>query len=314
MGAVMTHRNLSVDTLKGIGIILMIVAHTYGPNNIIWDLIFSFHMPLFFIVSGLFFKERSVKDTIWKISRQLLIQYIFICISIIILSQIKRPHPITSDLEEVLYGMGPGWFIIAMAQVRLYFTLIYKTFKRFYLIISLTISLLTAILISIFQISMILAFMPALCSLFFYAFGYSIKSYQIKNHVNRYPHISLFAGLLLWLNSSFFGEVELASCTFKLFIIDFMGSIGGTYVFYVVSKKIVNTKLGILLSFTGKYSLAILCIHSIDFCIPLWYRLEPYIPNQYYLTTILIMRLSLVLICCFIISRHHKLRSFFNIK
>ena len=73
MGAVMTHRNLSVDTLKGIGIILMIVAHTYGPNNIIWDLIFSFHMPLFFIVSGLFFKERSVKDTIWKISIQLLI-------------------------------------------------------------------------------------------------------------------------------------------------------------------------------------------------------------------------------------------------
>ena len=182
MGTVITHRNQSVDTLKGIGIILMIVAHTYGPNNIIWSLIFSFHMPLFFIVSGLFFKERSFEDTIRKTTRQLLIQYIFICISIIILSQLRRPHPITSDLKEILYGIGPGWFIIAMAQVRLYFTLIYKTFKRFYFIISLTISLLTVILTSILQISMIFAFMPALCSLFFYAFGFSIKSYQIKDY------------------------------------------------------------------------------------------------------------------------------------
>lgn len=311
---VIIHRNQSIDTLKGIGIILMIVAHTYGPKNIIWDLIFSFHMPLFFIVSGLFFKERSIEDTIRKITRQLLIQYIFICISIIILSQIRTPHPITSDLEESLYGMGPGWFIIAMAQVRLYFTIIYKTFKSFYFIISLTISFLTVILTSIFQISMILAFMPALCSLFFYAFGYSAKSYQIKNYINRYPQISLYVGLLLWLNSSFFGEVELASCTFKLYIIDFLGSIGGTYVFYVLSKKIVNTKLGILLSYTGKYSLAILCIHSIDFCIPLWYHLEAHIPHQFYLTTIMIMRLTLILICCFIISKHHNLCSLFNIK
>ena len=117
----------------------------------------------------------------------------------IILSQIRRPHPITSDLEELLYGMGPGWFIIAMAQVRLYFTIIYKTFKSFYFIISLTISFLTVILTSIFQISMILAFMPALCSLFFYAFGYTIKSYHIKNYINKHPQISLYVGLLLWL-------------------------------------------------------------------------------------------------------------------
>ena len=81
MGAVITHRNQSVDTLKGIGITLMIVGHTYGPNNVIWSLIFSFHMPLFFIVSGSFFKDRSIEDTIRKITRQLLIQYIFICIS-----------------------------------------------------------------------------------------------------------------------------------------------------------------------------------------------------------------------------------------
>lgn len=30
------------DILKGFGIILMIVAHTYGPNYLIWDFISAF--------------------------------------------------------------------------------------------------------------------------------------------------------------------------------------------------------------------------------------------------------------------------------
>ena len=46
------------DILKGIGIILMIVAHTYGPNSMIWDFIYAFHMPLFFIVTGFFYKQK----------------------------------------------------------------------------------------------------------------------------------------------------------------------------------------------------------------------------------------------------------------
>lgn len=310
----MTQRNQSIDILKGIGIILMIVAHTYGPGNITWNLIFSFHMPLFFIASGLFFKDRSVKETIRKISKQLLIQYIFICVSVTILSQAKQSHPIKYDLKEAMYGMGPGWFIIAMAQVKIYFTFIFKTFKSYYIIVSFVISSLAIIMNRIYNISMILAIMPALCSLFFYAFGYYANTHLDKYYIKRHSLMCLFFCLLFWLNTSFFGKVELATCTFKLLIIDFMGCFGGTYVFYSISKKIESTKIGIFLSYAGKYSLAILCLHSIDFCIPIWHHLDRYIPVFLFPTLILIMRLILLLICCYYISNHHKLSTFFNIK
>ncbi len=48
------------DILKGIGIILMIVAHTYGPDSVIWNFIYAFHLPLFFIVTGFFYKQKPL--------------------------------------------------------------------------------------------------------------------------------------------------------------------------------------------------------------------------------------------------------------
>ena len=47
-------RDESIDILKGFGIVFMIIAHTYGPNNYLWDAIYTFHMPLFFITTGYF--------------------------------------------------------------------------------------------------------------------------------------------------------------------------------------------------------------------------------------------------------------------
>lgn len=43
-----------IDVAKGIGIILMVMGHTSMPDAINrW--IYSFHMPLFFLLSGLLF-------------------------------------------------------------------------------------------------------------------------------------------------------------------------------------------------------------------------------------------------------------------
>ena len=56
-------RDKSVDILKGIGIILVVVGHANCPQTL-RDIIYSFHMPLFFICSGFFF---SLTDTDnWK--------------------------------------------------------------------------------------------------------------------------------------------------------------------------------------------------------------------------------------------------------
>ena len=56
------NRDETLDIVKGIGIILMVVGHSGAPAYI-HDIIYTFHMPLFFICSGWFFSERGIDDS-----------------------------------------------------------------------------------------------------------------------------------------------------------------------------------------------------------------------------------------------------------
>ena len=49
-----------IDLAKGIGIILMIIGHMPSIPSAVHNWIFSFHMPLFFFLSGYMFKKKKV--------------------------------------------------------------------------------------------------------------------------------------------------------------------------------------------------------------------------------------------------------------
>lgn len=55
----MTERKNYLDMAKGIGIILVVMAHAMPRLSYIWIVINSFHMPLFFVISGILFKTKS---------------------------------------------------------------------------------------------------------------------------------------------------------------------------------------------------------------------------------------------------------------
>ena len=54
----MAARNEIIDIAKAIGIILMVIGHTRCPEYL-RHLIYLFHMPLFFILSGYFLQKKS---------------------------------------------------------------------------------------------------------------------------------------------------------------------------------------------------------------------------------------------------------------
>ena len=60
-------RNQWVDVAKGIAIILMVLGHTAIPDSLS-RFIYSFHMPLFFIASGMMttWTKYSVKKFVYK--------------------------------------------------------------------------------------------------------------------------------------------------------------------------------------------------------------------------------------------------------
>lgn len=55
-------QNNIVTLTKAIGIILMVFAHAMSPEHVVWRAIYTFHMPLFFIMSGYCFKEKYLDD------------------------------------------------------------------------------------------------------------------------------------------------------------------------------------------------------------------------------------------------------------
>lgn len=123
-------RKKYIDYAKGIGIILMIMGHIgFGQKFDIW--IHSFHMPLFFVISGVLYrKPDDMRQHIRKRIRSLLVPYtcwggVYTLLSLItvgyldaekvmhLLWENTRPLPITSVL----------WFFTALffADIIFYF-------------------------------------------------------------------------------------------------------------------------------------------------------------------------------------------------
>ena len=75
-----------VDVAKGITILLMVAGHTSIPETIS-KYIWSFHMPFFFFVSGVFYSEKKYKKFNSLLKRRiftLLVPYVFFSVVVML--------------------------------------------------------------------------------------------------------------------------------------------------------------------------------------------------------------------------------------
>ena len=103
-------RDASFDVLKGIGICLVLVAHSLG--GYVHTFAYSFHMPLFFLVAGYFFKQRGFKEAFTLDFRRIMVPFFFSGFLMLLLALVFSPFSFESvkspqyALEAVLYGNG----------------------------------------------------------------------------------------------------------------------------------------------------------------------------------------------------------------
>lgn len=145
-----------VDATKGFLMVLVVVGHYSGPTMTEFPFvkyIYWFHMPAFFLLSGLFFKpitEKSqLKPAIHKRFMQLMVPYLFF---LLLLTSIKYGIAIgegsftaaflKQDLIELFAGgrflrgeHGVFWFITVMFATHLLFLWITRFKRRFQLLI-----------------------------------------------------------------------------------------------------------------------------------------------------------------------------------
>ena len=284
--------------MKGIGIFLMVTGHTLGPDSPLSKFIYSFHMPLFFLVSGYFFKCTTIINSVRSSYHRLIKPYIFICfiyVTIKIALQYYHSQKLQIDLDAIIYGMGPGWFLLALFWGRIIINCIINNFPNLYILLAFIVSTIPIVLLQVHPIIMPLAIMEGLSCVLFISIGYFAKQNNTLNKMQNHIKTYIFISLLLWLNTSINGKIEMSACTYKLLIIDYMGAIGGTFLCYHIAKFITRTSLPLKQLFTivSLYSLAIYSFHTIDFCIPLWHHLSSFISQEYQVGAILLGRLIL---------------------
>lgn len=120
-------RNATIDIAKGIGIILVVLGHNWlvaGDKGKLFDLIFSFHLPLFFFIAGLTLRSRdSLRGFVLDKADALLKPYFVVaCVYWIVkcLPQVLKGHwtpAAERSLVGIFYGVGsmvwpgPLWFL-----------------------------------------------------------------------------------------------------------------------------------------------------------------------------------------------------------
>lgn len=118
-----------IDFAKGIGIILVVFGHSgidkYVPFLHTW--IYSFHMPLFFIISGMIFncsKYTNAYQLFTSLCKQLLKPYLyFTLINLILMFVVLRENDINFYKHVIFFGWGGRalWFIPVLFVTKIFY-------------------------------------------------------------------------------------------------------------------------------------------------------------------------------------------------
>lgn len=279
----MNARYIEFDIMKGIGIILMIIGHL---TPYMTNVIFSFHMPLFFIVSGYFYKPTILNDSLKKDFKRLVIPYIATALIVIayylLLSIVRKTDLVSEWIIAAMYGgssshdsiiladmpmIGAIWFLLALFWCKNIYNIIASkvTDPKKTFVLCLIISF-TTIIIYKEIISLPFSINQGLSALIFYNIGHQIRQRGRFENINKTLVAVL---LLLWIFAFNFSELYMVDCTYNILPLDILGAVGGTILIYYISRFVKNIKyISKILAYVGINSLAFLCIHLIDLNAP----------------------------------------------
>ena len=270
-----TKRLDSIDIAKGITILLMVLGHCHLQPDFkylyLW--IFSFHMPLFFFLSGYFFRQKSNKELIKTDLNKLVKPYIqtaiFICGFLLCF---ESPNAASIKLIGFLMGVdgnkgamfqiadgwgGPIWFLLALFWCRLFYNLLHGICAKHEFVLSLILSVI-AWQIGYRIINLPVCILVGITALMFYSAGHNIR----KIGLDRFKLWHYLLGIIIWLFSVFIGTyLNMAQYIFMKFPLSIIVAVIGTITMLKFSTYIKGYA-AIVLTFLGKHSLDILIAHT----------------------------------------------------
>ena len=283
-----------IDCAKGIGMFLVILGHTVSQENATENLIrgsiFSFHMPLFFILSCTTFRfsegnGQFVQKT-KRAFRHLIIPALIIYLLRIIIYIVNNAGTIgwkgflTEKINVLIYSSGSDvnisgvvipafgmmWFFVVLFIGRSLFDYLHLNLKNTGFIVSICICTLLGIGIGMLQ-WIPLSFDIALAVMPFFLFGSYLKRIDISKRSILFCFVS-FAVWCLSFAVIYFGfhdYLELTGRRYPVFPLCYIAAIAGTMFVAYLSKMISGFVLAKPITYIGRYSLYFFCVHAMDY-------------------------------------------------
>lgn len=240
-----------IDWAKVIGIYLMVLGHGGLVNADIRQFIFAFHMPLFFILSGFLYKQRTFFETLKRNFHSLLVPYFIMNVSLFLLDSIIKIFIGTMSFQEILSNWGaivlglgyntehfipvstPLWFLYALFIIQTIISLGKTKIVR-YSIMFLAIG--AFIFLNKRNIDTLVPIDSAMLALPFFIFGFEFKKIIRKQYSIYLLPILL---LLLILINYYNGRVDINICKYgNSLLLAYLGGICGTFLVVGMSRYI----------------------------------------------------------------------------
>lgn len=187
----MSERNKLADAVKGIGIILVVLGHSQIQMG--HYLIYMFHMPLFFFVSGTLHKNRGVKDTAVVKGSKMWKPYVvfFLLCSVVDVALYGSDKLVGINPFSPRNTAGPLWFMLSLFEANVCFALILRFVRKRFLPVCLVITLLGYILHRM-DIHLCCFVDSTMSVMFFYGMGYWLRKQGEKGPLGNLLNVPLY--------------------------------------------------------------------------------------------------------------------------
>lgn len=280
-----------VTLTKALGILCVVIGHS-GCPDILKNIIYLFHMPLFFFIAGYCFKDKYLNDfKTFFVHRVKGLYFPFLKWTILFI--LLHNLFFNLNIYNVEYGTGTGlihynlktylrlllaalrfntqeqllgvfWFLKSLFFGYFIFYFFVKFFKRCFLAIGILIFIIIIILIKDVNIPFLgfRSLYPAL----FIMLGYLYKKieYILPEH---YSIIAIFIGVTTLIIASLFLKIEMLEVTIITFFPYTMIAFIGCITLLLLSEMLSNTYCfnNGLMAYIGSHTLGIMTLHFLSF-------------------------------------------------
>lgn len=276
-----------IDIARGIGILLVVYGHALSAGEL-RAVIYSFHMPLFFLLSGLVFRyksDESLHAFIRKNARNIMLPYfMFALMSFLLWCVVNKPAFIYALFQfgSIFYGNGNDnllrfnnilWFLPCLFIVRLmFFGITRRKHTAKALLIILFVVSVVGYGYSFFfgSLKLPFGFETALTALPFFGVGYLLTGIpddigkKIKKlSILLLPILSAFCLIFALMNFHQYGvQIDLRKDVLNNYLYFILAAFSGIFVILMISMLIRQNKG---LEYLGRQSLVIFAWHLLAF-------------------------------------------------